>query len=209
VVNFFLIVGVGQLIEDVMDVPVEISFHNLESSDYLERRIRERIARLERFHDRITSCRVVLEAPHRSQEHTLAYHMRIELGVPQKTLIVSHDPGPQEAHFDAYVLIRDAFEAMERQLEDYAAQLRGQTKTHDAPLQGTVIRKFADYGFIATTDGREIYFHRNSVVDAAFEDLDSGEAVELVVMAGESPAGPQASTVRPIRPTQMQDSPRT
>lgn len=191
-----------------MQVPLEISFHNLDSSEYLESRIRERVDRLERFFGRIISCRVTLEAPHRSQRHPQAYHLRIEVGVPQKQLIVNRDPGPQEAHFDAYVLIRDAFDAMERMLEEHARKLRGDVKAHDAPLQGTVLRLFIDYGFVATTDGREIYFHRNSLVDIDFDDLDEGDAVELVVMDGESPAGPQASTVRPIRPMQLRAQPR-
>ena len=191
-----------------MQVPLEISFHNLDSSDYLENRIRERVDRLERFFDRIVSCHVTLEAPHRSQQHPLAYHMRIEVRVPQKQLVVNRDPGPEGAHFDAYVLIRDSFDAMERMLEEHSRKIRGEVKAHDAPLQGEVLRMFNDYGFIATTDGREIYFHRNSLVDVDFDALKEGDPVELVVMQGESPAGPQASTVKPIRPMQLQRQPR-
>ena len=37
----------------------------------------------------------------------------------------------------------------------------------------------ADYGFIATSDGREIYFHRNSVIDDAFDRLSVGSEVRF------------------------------
>ena len=186
-----------------MQVPLELSFHNLEPSEHLERRIRERVARLERFFDRIVSCHVTLSAPHRSQQHALAYHLRIEVRVPQKPLIVNRDPGPQGAHFDAYVLIRDSFDAMERMLEEHSRKIRGDVKTHEGPPQGQVLRLFHDYGFIGTTDGREIYFHRNSVAEGDFENLNEGDAVELVMAEGESPQGPQATTVKPIRPMQL------
>jgi cold shock CspA family protein len=51
---------------------------------------------------------------------------------------------------------------------------------------------------VATNDGREIYFHRNAVVDEGFDALEKDAAVELTLVHGESPMGPQASTVRRI-----------
>lgn len=181
-----------------MDVPLEIAFHNTESSEPLERRIRERVERMHRRFSRINSCRVVVEVPHRSQAKALAYHVRIETRVPGRELVVSKDPGLYGAHFDPYVMVRDAFDAMERQLEQHSQEVRGEVKTHHVPPQGRVLRLFPDYGFIATTDGREIYFHRNSVIDGRFEDLEEDAPVELSLIDGESPMGPQATTVRPI-----------
>ena len=49
------------------------------------------------------------------------------------------------------------------------------------------------YGFLKTPDGREVYFHRNSVLDGRFEDLTLGSEVRFVEEVGEK--GPQASTV--------------
>ena len=86
--------------------------------------------------------------------------------------------------------------------------MHGDVKAHAAPLQGRILRLFTGHGFIATTDQREIYFHRNSVVDGDFEDLEEGQTVELVLVHGESPMGPQASTVRPIRRMQYVEEPR-
>lgn len=139
-----------------MQVPLEIAFNNLDPSENLERRVRERVDKLHRFFDRIVSCRVAIEVPHRSRAHPLAYHVRVEVREPEKDLVVSRDPGNRDGHFDPYVAVRDAFDAMDRQLEEHARKMRGEVKTPSEPLQGRVLRTFADHGFIATTDGREI-----------------------------------------------------
>jgi ribosomal subunit interface protein len=183
-----------------MDIPLEIAFHNVPPSEAIERRIRERVERMQRHFSHVNSCRVVFEVPHRSPANALEYHVRIETRVPDKELVVSRDPGDRRAHFDPYVAVRDAFDAMERQLEAHSQKIRSETKVHPAPLQGRVLRTFRDHGFAATNDGRELYFHRNAVADGGFDALEEGAVVELTVVHGESPMGPQASTVRPIRP---------
>ncbi|MCB2054703.1 MAG: HPF/RaiA family ribosome-associated protein [Geminicoccaceae bacterium] len=188
-----------------MKVPLELSFHNVQSSEALERKVRERVDKLHRFFDRITSCHVAIEVPHRSQANALAYHVRIEVRVPRKELVVSRDPGPHGDHFDPYVVVRDAFDAMERQLEEHSRKVRGEVKTlqKDGNLQGRVVRKLENHGFIATTDGREVYFHRNAVVGVDFDRLSDDEAVELVLMDGEGPAGTSATTVKRIGAMQL------
>jgi ribosomal subunit interface protein len=183
-----------------MEVPLEITFRNLDPSDFIEARVRERVDRLEKFHGRITSCHVSIEAPHRHHHKGVLYHVRLDLRVPGKDIVVSRDPGDDNAHGDVYVAIRDAFETAERQLAEHTRVMRGDVKAHETPLQGHVLRLMADggFGFIATNDGREVYFHRNSVVDADFADLKEGQAVMLSVAEDESAEGPQATTVRPI-----------
>ncbi len=49
------------------------------------------------------------------------------------------------------------------------------------------------FGFIETPDGREIYFHRNSVLNDGFPRLDVGTRVTFAEEMGEK--GPQATTV--------------
>jgi cold shock CspA family protein len=70
------------------------------------------------------------------------------------------------------------------------------TKPHEAENLGHVAKFVAGegYGFIETADGREVYFHCNSVLDDAFEHLTVGSEVRFVEEMGEK--GPQASTVR-------------
>jgi cold shock CspA family protein len=183
-----------------MDVPLEIAFVDMDSSEFVENRIRERVARLETRNLRLVSCRVAIEIPHQSHRKGNLYHVRIEMGVPGKELVISRAPGDINAHNDVYVAIDDAFEAAERLLAEDGRKAKGDVKLHEGGLQGRVTRLFGEqgHGFIATTDGREIYFHRNSVVDGDFSDLEEGQTVELVLVHGESPMGPQATMVRPI-----------
>jgi cold shock CspA family protein len=95
------------------------------------------------------------------------------------------------------VAVRDAFDAARRRLQDRARRLEGRVKAHDVPLHGKVVRLFPyeGYGFVAASDGREIYFHKNSVIKKSFEKLVEGSEVRLVVAEKESAEGPQASTV--------------
>ena len=64
-------------------------------------------------------------------------------------------------------------------------------------MQGTIKRVIRDrgFGFIRSTDGQEIFFHRSSLKELNFEGLKEGEAVEFEVERGEN--GPRATNVRP------------
>ena len=117
--------------------PVEIVFQNLPPSPAIEARIRDRVAKLDRFHDRIMTCRVCVEAAHKHHHKGNLYRVRIDLTVPDNELVVSRVPDDQHAHEDVYVAIRDAFDAMRRQLEDHARRRRGQVKRHSAPTPET------------------------------------------------------------------------
>lgn len=185
-----------------MAMPLEITFHNMDHSDAVEARVREKVEHLEKISDRLTHCRVTIEAPHRHLRKGNTYHVRILLDAPQGQVAVSRDPGHAHAHEDVYVAIRDAFDAAERQLKQHRQKLRGDVKSHDVPLQGRIGGLFPieDHGFIKTNDGREIYFHRNAVVDGSFDELEEGQVVELVVSHGDNGAGPHASTVKLISP---------
>lgn len=193
-----------------MQVPLEVAFVDMEPSPAVEARVRERARRLERHFDGITSCRVQVAAPHRHHRKGKHFEVRLEVRVPGSELTITGKPGDVNAHEDVYVAVRDAFDAMERQLEGWKQKIRGETKAHEPPLQGRVAEIFPDegYGRIATTAGGLVYFHRNSVVGGAFEALAKGSPVELVVQYGEGEKGPQASTVRPIGTLQFVDQPK-
>ena len=184
-----------------MDIPLEISFRNMDRSEAVEARVRERAAKLEKLFARLTSCHVVIEAPHRNQRKGMLFHVRIELGVPGRAeLIANRSPKNNHTHEDIYVAIRDALDAARRQLQNHKRKISGTVKTHEVPDHGRVSRLFAqeDYGFISTTDGPEIYFHRNSVTNDGFDGLEVGSEVRVVSVDGESADGPQATTVVPI-----------
>jgi len=110
-------------------------------------------------------------------------------------VVVGRHPAEHAAHHDIYVAIRDAFDAARRQLADHVRRRRGQVKERVGPPHGVVLRKGDDYGFLADDDGREIYFHRNSVV-GGFDDVIAGDEVRFTEEMGDE--GPQATSVVPV-----------
>jgi ribosomal subunit interface protein len=182
-----------------MKIPLELAFVNLESSEALKERVRERVDRLERFSKDITSCRVSVEAPHKSQYNTQHYEVHISLTVPGTELAVTTNPRPEENfHQDIYVAIRDAFDTAERRLKSWAGKQREERRVEGRvePPSGVIAKLFPDdgYGFLEGADGREIYFHANSVLNQDFDDLEIGLSVQFAEEQGDK--GPQASTVR-------------
>lgn len=181
-----------------MQIPLQITFRDMEPSPAVEARIREKMESLARFHDRITRCHVTVEMPHQHHHKGKLYHVRIHVTVPSGELAVSRDAHDKHAHEDVYVAIRDAFRAVRRQLEDLSRRRRGEIKNHEPPPHGRVARLFPeqDYGIITTSDGREIYFHRNSVIDEDFDQLEVDHEVRFTEERGEQ--GPQASSVKAV-----------
>jgi len=183
-----------------MELPLQITFRNLDPSPTVEEKVRERAMELDRFYGRIVSCRVAIEAASRRQQKGRLYLIRVDLRVPGKEIVVKRDPPQHHAHEDIYVAIRDCFDSVRRQLEDYARESRGDIKEHEVPLHGRIAQLFAErnYGFIAASDGEEVYFDRNSVAENRFDKLAVGDEVRYVVHPGEGKKGPQASSVVPI-----------
>lgn len=103
--------------------------------------------------------------------------MRIDIGVPGSEIVVNRD-----RHEDIYVALRDAFDAARRQLDDYSRRLRHETKVHDTEYIGEVVRLYPDegYGFIRRTDGDELYFNADNLVNATLTQLDEGDAVKFI-----------------------------
>lgn len=181
-----------------MKLPVEITFRNMSASDALEANVREKVEKLEQFCDRITSCRVVVEAGHRHQHKGNLYHVRIDMTLPGVELVVSRDPAEHKNHADAYVAVRDAFDAARKQLDKHVRSNRREAKAHaHGPQPHSRIIELIpmeDFGRILTPEGREIYFHRNSLLKGDFDKLEVGDEVRFSEEMGDQ--GPQASTVR-------------
>lgn len=142
---------------------------------------------------------MVVEAPHRYHRKGRLYTARIDIVVPGGELVVNHETHDKHAHEDINVTIRDAFVAMERKLAEFAHKRSGEIKAHETPSHGRIASMFPDYGFIEGSEGNEIYFHMNSVVEGTFDQLAVGDEVRFVAVHGESDKGPQATTVHPVR----------
>jgi ribosomal subunit interface protein len=184
-----------------MQLPLQITFRKMAPSPAVETHIRERVDALDRYFGRIMACRVVVEASTRRQRKGRLYHLRVDLTVPGREIVVKRDPPEHQAHEDILVAVRDAFDAARRQLEDHARDARGDVKFHEPPSHGHIARLFKEkgYGFIRSSDGDEIYMHRNAVAGGDFDALSPGDEVRYVVHEAEGEKGPQASTVVPIR----------
>jgi cold shock CspA family protein/ribosome-associated translation inhibitor RaiA len=203
-----------------MKIPLQITFRNMAPSPAIESNVREKAAKLDDFYDGIMSGRVIIEAPHRHHHKGKAYAVRIDLTVPGGELVINrapkrlaaaklnlseevekdlaevHEPSKHAAHEDLYVAIRDAFNAAGRKLQDHARRRRGKVKVHEPAAVARIAKlfPFEDYGFLQTSDGREVYFHKNSVLAPGFDRLEVGHEVHFAEEPGEK--GPQASTVR-------------
>lgn len=113
-----------------MPADVRITFRGMDTSPAVEAQVRRRIDELCQISDRITACRVVLEAAHRSQRQGLIYGVHIELTVPSGPLVIDRAPAADHAHEDMYVAVRDAFDAARRRLQDHMRKLDGRVKQH-------------------------------------------------------------------------------
>jgi cold shock CspA family protein len=180
-----------------MKVPLEISFRNIPHSGEIKALIADKSDKLEEVCDHVNSCRVAVEKTQQHQERGNPYRVRLDITVtPGHEIAVRREPSKGDLHKPLDFIIRDAFQAARQQLVELTERQRGQVKKHAAQQANALVaRIFEDrgYGFLETIDGREIYFHRNSVVNRNFERLKRGTAVRYVEEQGEK--GPQASTV--------------
>lgn len=185
-----------------MIADLHISFRGMEPSAAAEAQIRRRADELEQFSDRISACRVVVEAVDRHHQHGRIYHARVDLTLPGGRVVANREPGMNHAHEDLSVAIRDAFDAVRRRLQDHMRRLDGQIKQHEPPSIGHIASLFAerDYGFLETPTGEEVYFHRNCVSGHGFNKLRIGERVRYVIDPEEGEKGAQASAVTPLGP---------
>jgi ribosomal subunit interface protein len=172
-----------------MKTPLQITFHGMTASQAVEARTREKAAMLERFCPEIMACRVTVDLLQKHRQQGRPFGVRIDVTIPGRELAVD-----RVEHEDVHVALRDAFDAMRRQLEDAVRRVRGDVKQHAGELHGEVARLSDDFGFIRTADGDEYYFHRDNVHGVDFDRLAVGNAVRFLG-DGRSSQGPQAKRV--------------
>ena len=128
-----------------------ISFRNMDRSPALTERIEHEVQKLLRHVPDLSHCDVVVEALHRHHRHGHPYQVHLILRVPGMELAVSHEPSTRRiveaspepehpartdeveaAHRDAYVSVRDAFDAARRRLEGAVRRARDLRRAADA-----------------------------------------------------------------------------
>jgi ribosome-associated translation inhibitor RaiA len=160
-----------------MQLTPTITFRGVERTDALEAEVITRLRKLETYYQGTMGCRVLVELLQRHHEAGNRYHVRIDLTVPGKEIVVAHEaslrattqdvgaekitrlaePDPERKH--ASVAIREAFDIVRRRLREYARRQRGTVKTAARQAPGRVSQLFPidEYGYIEAEDGHEVY----------------------------------------------------
>lgn len=176
-------------------LPVQITVKDIPTSPALETAIRKRVDKLQQFYHRIQSCRVVIEQPQKHKHQGKLFNVRIDLTIPKKELVVTHKQDQ-----DIYVAVREAFNAISRQLEECSRKRHGRVKNHNHIMHGHIVRIFSEegYGFIRGVDGNEYYFSLTNVHHPKrINALMLGDAVEYI--PEQLSEGPQAYHVIKLR----------
>ena len=180
-----------------METPLEIDFEGAPRPQHMREAVISHVAGLERRFGRITACRVAIKMPTGHHRTGGPYSVRIHLTLPsRREITVDRAATADERFADASFAINDAFKRARRRLQDQVRRMQRAVKTHEPQPIGVIasVDREGGFGFLQTPDGREIYFHRNSVLDDGFDKLTAGVRVAFAEEEGEK--GPQASTVR-------------
>lgn len=184
-----------------MDVPPEIAFRGMDSNDNLKERILAGIEELETVHDRLVSCRVLVEDTTASRQTGKIYRVRLDIRVPNQNVVVDRQPADPDDARDLLQVMNEAFDIGRRRLGQLKEKQREQGKGQELPPHGRVVKLMTGddgtrFGFLMSWDGREIYFHENALSNLDYDQLEVGAEVRFAESKGED--GPQASTVAPL-----------
>lgn len=182
-----------------METQLQLDFQGTDASPALRSLVEERVSDLESRFGRITSCRVVIKAPGGHHRTGGLLEVSIFLALPDgREVAVNRTPQNDERFADPAFAIGDAFKRARRQLQDNVRKMQGKVKEPERAPIGTVakIDHERGFGFLESADGREIYFHENSVINSGFARLGAGDRVSYHEAQGDK--GPQASTVKPL-----------
>jgi len=164
-----------------MQVPLQITMRNVDHSEAVEQRIRDKALKLNQFSDRIIACEVVVEQNLAKRVNGNTYNIRVHVNLPRKDLVVNHTE--QE---NLYLAIREAFDNMVRKVEEADRMMDGEVKHHEPMLQGEIVRLFDEgFGFIRDGGGDEYYFNKDNLVSEHFDKLQIGMEVHFIEKMGD------------------------
>ncbi|MBW1918095.1 MAG: HPF/RaiA family ribosome-associated protein [Deltaproteobacteria bacterium] len=171
---------------------IRISGRHVEILPEWREKIETELERLQKhYYDPILHARVeIIGSGHHRHG---AFEIHLLISIPGDTITLT-----REGEF-VLPLIVEAFDALDRSLEEHSHIRQRMVKAHEDHAQlGKILRLFPeeDYGFIETTDGLEVYFHAHAVRKGSFDKLKIGEPVKLALESGDK--GPQAIWVLPL-----------
>src|SRR4051794_34391993 len=112
-----------------MEVPLRLSFKNLEPSAAVAANIRQYVNRLQKYYSRLISCQVVVEIPHRHHHKGNLYQVHITMRIPGEEFVIKQHHRLAGKNRDLYVAIHEAFDAAKQMLEKPKHIKRGDVKT--------------------------------------------------------------------------------
>lgn len=115
-----------------MKVPPEITYRDVEKTDALENLIQQKIAKLERVCDYLSSCHIAVEKIHDRPRRGSPYRVRIDLTVPPgHELVTDSNSGDRNQYLELDAIIRDSFSIAERQLKELTRKQRESDRGKD------------------------------------------------------------------------------
>jgi ribosome-associated translation inhibitor RaiA len=108
-----------------MQLPLQVAARGVELESGTEALIRQYAEKIERYYDRVTGIRVMVDVPQRQMGEPIMYNVRFDITVPGGELVVKRQPHPE-----LHTAIQRAFDAARRRLQDYVRRQRGDVKAH-------------------------------------------------------------------------------
>lgn len=174
---------------------LKVEGRNLDLRKSWHDKIEEEKERLGRHHPGLVhNLRITIEDT--SQHKQGSYEVVIVAGVPNDTVVVKRKGGK------VWAVLGEAFDTLGLKLKELQRKKRKNSNNKAAaPFEVTdttgvikVLSPYESYGFIASGDGKEVYFHENALKDATIDKLSEGDKVVFGIAEGDK--GPQANWVR-------------
>ena len=167
----------------------EIEAVHVELTPEWRQRVEQEIARIAEHHPEVVHrMRVTITAP--TNQRLGLFEVGVVASVPGDAVVVKNT-----GEF-VMPLIVETFESLDRRLKEHNDKKQQMVKRHAPQPEGSIMElvPMEDYGRIEAADGSLVYFHRNAVKDADFDELKIGDRVEFREEMGDK--GPQAAWVR-------------
>jgi ribosomal subunit interface protein len=159
--------------------PIQVTIRDIPGSPALKNHLKRKAEKLDHYYHHIQRCRIVVDVPQKHKRQGKLFRVSIDLLVPGKEIVVNH-----KMDEDIYIAIREAFNAVLRQLESYSCKRRGDVKHHTGVSFGYIKRLYEEegYGFIQSAEGDELYFSTTNISYPSFAQLEIGDIVNFITV---------------------------
>ena len=177
-----------------------ITWRNVPRSDAVDAIIRKRIQAVERICPDAVGLRVTLATPQKLRHAARGFDVRLHLEVPGPDLDVARTVRQGHAADDILRAVNATFTALEKRIKETRRMMGGQEiKHHPGIVHGEIVEIEPElgYGFVRASDGQEVYFQKDSLVNDDWDGLEVGARLRFREQDGEK--GPFAVDVAPAR----------